>query len=283
MTTTTETAKGPSVKVLILRAAGTNCDDEAQVAFEQAGATCERLHINALFAAPQRLHEAQILVLPGGFSYGDDIHSGKVLATELRQRLGADLKRFLAAGKLILGICNGFQVLVKTGLIPLGAAGLDVPVRELPLTLTWNRSGHYECRWTTLRVAPEAAAASPFLTRMERLHVPVAHAEGRLIAPQRTRERLAQAGQVAFQYTNPHDGRPTQEFPHNPNGSDDAIAGLMDPSGQILGLMPHPERAVLWTQLPEFSRRDHPSNAQPPAMTLFRNAVQHAANLTVPV
>src|SRR5438128_2281460 len=163
-------------RALILRAPGANCDGEAQFAFEQAGALAERIHINRLREQPSLLQSYQILVIPGGFTYGDDVSAGKILACQLAHFLGEALHRFRAAEKLILGICNGFQVLLKAGLL--------VPAdEEGPLaTLTHNTSGRFEARWIYLQAQPDRC---PFLNGYERLHLPVAHGEGRFICRER--------------------------------------------------------------------------------------------------
>lgn len=249
-------------RVLILRAPGANCDAEAQFAFEKAGAVAERLHINRLREQPNLLHEYQILVIPGGFTYGDDVAAGKILANQLAHFLGDALRRFRDAEKLILGICNGFQAILKAGLLlPPDEAG--------PLaTLTHNASGKFEDRWITLQASP---GHCPFLKGIERLLLPVAHGEGRFLCREEWLLRgLEKSGQVVLRYRDDK-GQPGP-FPVNPNGSQGDVAGLCDVSGRVLGLMPHPERHVLPTHHPRWTRLGLAPEGD--GLRLFRNAVQ---------
>jgi phosphoribosylformylglycinamidine synthase len=253
-----------SPRVLILRAPGANCDAEAQFAFEHAGAQAERVHINRLREQPQRIHEYQVLVVPGGFTYGDDVAAGKILATQLSHYLGDALRRFRDAGKLILGICNGFQALLKAGLlVPPDADG---PVA----TLAANSCGRFEDRWITMQAN---AGRCPFLSGIHRLHLPIAHGEGRFLC----REEwilggLEKAGQVVLRYCDTN-GRPGA-YPINPNGSQGEVAGLCDATGRVLGLMPHPERHVLPTQHPRWTRQGLAPEGD--GLALFRNGVHYS-------
>jgi phosphoribosylformylglycinamidine synthase len=250
---------------LILRAPGTNCDTEAAFAFEQAGAKVERLHVNALRERPRALRAYQILVLPGGFSYGDDVAAGKVLALQLQHFLSDALRQFRDDEKLILGICNGFQAMLKAGL-------LIPPDEDGPLaTLGNNDSGKFEDRWIHLEVTP---GKCPFLKGINRLHVPVAHGEGNFICRKEWIVRgLAQAGQVVLRYVAADGHRGV--YPINPNGSQDDIAGICDATGRALGLMPHPERHVLPTQHPQWTRLGLKPEGE--GLQLFRNAVEFFA------
>jgi phosphoribosylformylglycinamidine synthase len=251
-------------RVLILRAPGTNCDKETQFAFELAGGLPDRVHINRLREQPSLLDTYQILVVPGGFSYGDDVGAGKILANQLSVFLGDTLRRFRDEEKLILGICNGFQALLKAGLIV-------PPDEDGPLaTLTHNPKG-YQDRWLHLAVSP---GKCPFLTDYQRLHVPMAHGEGRFVCRETwILKGLQQTGQVVLRYVDAH-GKPGP-FPVNPNGSEDDVAGLCDFSGRVLGLMPHPERHVLPTQHPAWTRRGLADEGE--GLRLFRNAVDYFA------
>jgi phosphoribosylformylglycinamidine synthase subunit PurQ / glutaminase len=252
-------------RVLILRAPGANCDSEAQFAFEQAGARADRLHVHGLREQPSLLHSYQILVIPGGFTYGDDVAAGKILANQLSHFLGDALQRFRDAEKLILGICNGFQALLKAGLI-------IPPDEDGPLaTLAPNLSGKFEDRWIYLQANP---GRCPFLKGYDRWHVPVAHGEGRLVFREPwIHQGLEQSGQAVLHYVDA-EGRPGP-YPINPNGSLGEVAGLCDASGRILGLMPHPERHVLPTQHPRWTRQGlAPEGA---GLRLFRNAVEYFA------
>jgi phosphoribosylformylglycinamidine synthase I len=248
-------------KVLILRAPGANCDAEAQFAFAHAGAQADRLHINRLRDQPSLLHNYQILVIPGGFTYGDDVAAGKILANQLSVFLGEQLRIFRDHEKLILGICNGFQAILKAGLIM-------PPDEDGPLaTLAHNVSGKFEDRWVHLQVSP---GRCPFLKGIERLYLPVAHGEGNFICREPwIRMGLDQAGQVVLRYVDAA-GNPGP-YPVNPNGSQGDVAGLCDATGRVLGLMPHPERHVLPTQHPQWTR--HGLAAEGDGLQLFKNAV----------
>jgi phosphoribosylformylglycinamidine synthase len=250
--------QGP--RVCILKADGTNCELETEHAFTLAGARPEIVPMNRLRWRERRLADYDLLVVPGGFSYGDDVVSGKILAVELMSFLAGELAQFAACGKPILGICNGFQVLVRTGLLPFGELG------EMRATLTQNTSGRYECRWVRLvTAANDLAAALP-----ERLALPVAHGEGRFYAGDAVLARLEAERLVALRYAD-RAGEPTQAYPDNPNGSLHAIAAVTDPSGRIFGLMPHPERFVGRTHHPDWRRR--PTAAEPDGLGLIRRLV----------
>ena len=231
---------------LVLRTAGTNCDRETVLALEAAGAVVDLVHLHRLIESPSRLDEFAILVLPGGFSYGDDIAAGRVLGYEVRQRLAAPFDAFVARGGFVLGVCNGFQALVDTGLLE--GPGKGGPQRSIALSA--NESGHFECRWVTLRNEP---CVCPWLEPGEVWPVPVAHGEGRLVfRDAAVLERLRKAGQVALRYVT-RDGGPAA-YPDCPNGSTEAIAGVCDATGRVLGLMPHPERNVTPRHHPRWTR-----------------------------
>ncbi|MBA3544176.1 MAG: phosphoribosylformylglycinamidine synthase subunit PurQ, partial [Chthoniobacterales bacterium] len=232
-------------RVVIVRAPGANCDLETQFAFEQAGAIPERIHINRLRENPKLLNQFQILVVPGGFTYGDDVAAGKILANQLRHFLADALREFRDKEKLILGICIGFQTLLKAGLI--------VPPDEdgAFATLAHNAHGKFEDRWISLRATP---GKCPFLKGYDTLQLPIAHGEGRFVCRKAwILKGLEQAGQVVLRYVD--DAGKPGAFPINPNGSEGDVAGACDPSGRVLGLMPHPERHVLPTQHPQWTRR----------------------------
>jgi len=245
------------VRALVLRTAGTNCDAETQFAWEKAGAKAERVHINRLIEDPKRLTRYQILTIPGGFSYGDDISAGKIFANQLVHHLAGVLHDFLEADRLVLGICNGFQVLVMCGLLPGVADGR--PTLAQGATLTNNDSGLFEDRWTHLRADTDRCV---FLEKGESLYLPVAHAEGKFVpGPEATLEKLEAAGQVALRYVGPDPSTSLRAgsktgagYPWNPNGSVGDVAGLCDPTGCILGLMPHPERHLLPWHHPQWTR-----------------------------
>ncbi|MCU0705678.1 MAG: phosphoribosylformylglycinamidine synthase I [Fimbriiglobus sp.] len=249
---------------LILRGPGTNCDREVEYAFTAAGAVAERVHIQTLRENPARLRDFQILVCPGGFSYGDDVGSGKIMASQLEHFLSDAIREFRDDEKLILGICNGFQTLLKAGL-------LVPPDEDGPLaTLTHNDSGRYVDRWVHLKVTSNK---SPFLKDVQRMFVPMAHGEGNFVARKEwILKGLGQAGQVVLRYTDPN-GNTGAGYPHTPNGSQDDIAGICDATGRVLGLMPHPERHILPTQHPRWTREGLKQEGD--GMQLFRNAVEY--------
>jgi len=248
-------------RTLILRTAGTNCDVELAHAFALAGSESESLHLNALIDEPARLERFDLLGIPGGFSYGDDIAAGRIFANRLRHRLMPALQRFIAAGKPVIGICNGFQVLVKAGLLGTRAPAAGGSNGDLPqvCTLADNARPRFVDRWVNLR----AESASPCIwTRgLEALPLPVAHGEGRFTAPPEVVQTLETNGQVALRYVD------------NPNGSVADIAGICDPSGLVFGLMPHPERYTDRTQHPQWTRLD--STVEPAGLKIFTNAVQY--------
>ncbi len=216
-----------------------------------------------MIETPAALDRFQILVIPGGFSYGDDLGAGRILATRITATLGETIRRFHDRGGLVLGICNGFQVLVRAGLLPGGSA--------CPTTLAANSSGRFEDRWVGLLPRP---GLSPFVTFSEPIELPVAHGEGRfLMADPAAVTALETAGQVIFRYAGP-DGRPTQDYPANPNGSAGAVAGVCDPTGRIFGLMPHPERSIETWHHPRWTRRAAGASAEGPGLRIFTSAVQ---------
>ncbi len=266
--TTSRAAKPGTVRVLVLRAAGTNCDRESAYAFEQAGAETVALHVNALLKSPRLLRGVHGLVLPGGFSHGDDLGAGTVLGSRIRTGLLGEIRRLVDRGGIVLGICNGFQVLVKTGLVP----GFDGTTKRT-VTLASNTSNRYEDRWVTLEVATDR---SVFLRVGERYHVPVAHGEGRLLPlNDAIRARLHADRQIALRYVGP-DGSHPCGYPHNPNGAVDDIAGITDPTGRILGLMPHPERHQFAWQSPRFHRDG--ATSIPDGLRIFQHGVEHLKN-----
>jgi phosphoribosylformylglycinamidine (FGAM) synthase-like amidotransferase family enzyme len=271
----------PRPKVLILRAPGTNCDVETAFAFEQAGAKAELLHVNRLLEDRGLCGEFQIFCIPGGFSYGDDVAAGRILGNQIRYHLADRMAEFKEAGKLMLGICNGFQVLIKSGVL------LEAdPERGMPATLTYNDSGKFEDRWVRLQVR---GTKSVFLAGIDSMYLPVAHAEGKFVA--RDPEVLGQlegGEQLVLRYTRQRvrvgaagcsqavpcegsiehgfqgsrgtpilpgsSGTAMVPYPDNPNGSVADVAGVCDATGRVLGLMPHPERHIDATQHPRWTR-----------------------------
>jgi len=233
--------------ILILHAAGTNRDGEAARACELAGGAPEIVHINQVRRGERHFQDYQMLLLPGGFSYGDALGAGARLALELQLYFHAGLQEFVERGKPVLGICNGFQTLVKAGLLP-GVAPASPANRTV--TLTENASGGFECRWVHLAVNSKAKAT--FLGELDGLiFCPVAHGEGNLqVQDAATLARLEDENLIAFRYV-AADGRAVRErYPLNPNGSQADIAGLCNSRGNVLGLMPHPEDHVVAIQNP---------------------------------
>jgi phosphoribosylformylglycinamidine synthase len=252
-------------RVLILRTAGTNCDWETQFAFEKAGARAERVHINRVVEEEKRLEDYQILAVPGGFSYGDDLGAGKVLANELLSRAKEHFASFAERDHLIIGICNGFQILVKMNLLP----GFDGIEGEQAATLTTNDSGRFEDRWVYLR--PDSDK-SPFIGKGEVFYLPVAHGEGKFVTrDEAALKKIRDNEQIVFRYVTKEGKKPA--YPDNPNGSYDDIAGICDTTGRILGMMPHPERHITKEQHPRWTRGEAP--AVPDGLKIIENAVKY--------
>ncbi|MEI6631625.1 MAG: phosphoribosylformylglycinamidine synthase I [bacterium] len=250
-------------KVCILRTAGTNCDKETAFAFEKSGGQAELIHVNRLINKARRIADYQILAIPGGFSYGDDAGAGRILANELRFKLIEDIRNFIAQGKLIIGICNGFQILVKSGLLP-GNGDLN---QEASLII--NDSNKFEDRWVYLRPQGRCVWTEGI---KEDIYLPVAHGEGKFVVlNKQVLARLKKNRQVIFQYCDNH-GR-LSGYPDNPNGSIDNIAGISDKSGRIFGLMPHPERHI---QISQHPMQAASKKRQGDGMLIFKNGVNYA-------
>lgn len=252
------------VRGLVLRAAGINCDVETEHALELAGAQADRLHVNRLIENPSLFETYQILVFPGGFSYGDDVAAGKILANQVVHHLSVPIRKFVDDGKLVLGICNGFQVLVKMGILPGGEA-----LKQEDVTITYNDSGKFEDRWVYLIPQTDRCV---FIEPERQIYLPVAHGEGKVVTKDdETLRRLRSEGYIAFKYVdaNGEEG----PYPVNPNASVASIAGLTDRTGRIMGLMPHPERFVRRTHHPHWSRLGE--DLDPDGIKIFRNAVKY--------
>lgn len=254
-------------RAVVLRAAGTNCELETKTACERAGFWTDILHVNRLAEAKELLRNYHLLIIPGGFTYGDDIGAGKVLANEIRCRLGDSFRNFLQEGRLMMGICNGFQVLVKTGLLP------DPSVSgEQSVTLTNNDSMRYEDRWVHLKIC---SRKSEFIQGKDDaaegvvIQLPVAHGEGKFVSRDTAiLKDLERNGQIVLKYVDPS-GKEAG-YPWNPNGSPQNIAGICDPTGRVLGLMPHPERFADPLLHPEWMSRGR--SAKSDGMRFFDNA-----------
>ncbi len=255
------------VNVLIVRAAGTNCDLETEQAWTQAGARPQRVHLRRLIEQPAELERFQILTLPGGFSYGDDIAAGRIFAAQLRRHLRDALLRFVDAGKLVLGICNGFQILVTAGLLPTRVT--DGP---RACSITFNAPAGFQDRWVNLRATTDRCA---FLERGREYEMPIAHGEGRVVfADDGARRAVRDSDRAALTYVPaPADGGVAPGAPANPNGSTDDIAGLCDETGRVLGLMPHPERHIRAEQHPCWTRR--PRGVPGAGLALFARGVAY--------
>ena len=255
-------------RVLVLRAPGTNCDVETSYAFEMAGAEPVRLHVNQLMENPSLASTFQILCFPGGFSYGDDIAAGRILATQIKTFLSETLEMFRQEDRLVLGICNGFQIMMRLGIF------FEQAEKTPPATLTWNRQGRFEDRWVHLKPTSDHCV---FLKGISQFYLPMAHAEGRfLFRDDATRETMQASNQVAIQYCNPagETGDNILAFPDNPNGAESNVAGICDASGRIFGLMPHPERHLFATNHPQWTRRrEQPEHGE--GLKVFQNAVAY--------
>ena len=265
-----------NIKVLILRTAGTNCDQETKVAFELLKTKVKMVHVNDLIKGAEKIYNYQIVALPGGFTYGDDIAAGRILSNELKMKLRSELERFIKRNGLMIGICNGFQVLVKTGILP-GNRNW-----EQKFTLSCNDSGKFEDRWVYLKrpvvssqlpVAGHQIPASKCVWTKgisDVIYLPVAHGEGKFITESKeVLEKLKNEGQIVFQYCDNKGKDPG--YPDNPNGSQEHIAGICDKTGRVFGLMPHPERCVFRTQHPRWTREK--LAGIPDGLKIFKNAI----------
>lgn len=257
----------------MLRAAGTNCDAELCRGFERCGASVDLVHLDTAARRPEMLDRADLIGFPGGFSYGDDVASGRLFAMRVRERLWAPIRRAAHRGVPMIGVCNGFQVMVQVGLLPGPAPGEDWPADAPPpqrVALTWNDSARFMDRW--VRVAPERGSPCVWTSELdpdadpEVMMLPVAHAEGRLVVPDAaTLAALESGGHVALRYA------------EAVNGSAGSIAGLCDASGRIFGLMPHPDRYLDWTRHPFWTRLDEGVRRGPtPGLAMFAAAVRAA-------
>ncbi|NUM53116.1 MAG: phosphoribosylformylglycinamidine synthase I [Candidatus Hydrogenedentes bacterium] len=257
-----------TTRALILTGFGINCDHETADAFARAGAGPVRVHLNDVIARPAMLKEYRILAVPGGFSFGDDVASGKILANRLRYKLGDALRRFVAEGKLVIGICNGFQVLVKMGMLPM----LEGDFRQ-EVTLTHNDSGRFEDRWVHLKTAKNTSCV--WVKGLDQLELPVRHGEGKFIPRDAdVLKSLGDRGMIVLRYCL-HDGEAARgDFPANPNGSIDDVAGICDTTGRVFGLMPHPEAHTERTHHPLWTREARPEEGI--GLRVFRNAVEYA-------
>jgi len=271
------------VNALILTGFGLNCDEETAHAFELAGAASHKVHINELVSGKVSLADFQILALGGGFSWGDDHGAGVIQALKMKNHMGRDLLSFVDAGKLIIGICNGFQALINIGLLP----GFDRDYTRRNVSITYNDCGNFRNQWVRLAANPESPCV--FTKGIHLADYPVRHGEGKVIADQAVIDRLLAQNQVVFQYADAKGIPAGGAFPDNPNGSMADIAGICDPTGRIFGLMPHPEAYNHFTNHPDWPRKAEGlkrrgkslENEMTVGIRLFKNAVDyiHGAGL----
>jgi len=253
-------------KALVLTGYGINCDMELAHAFKIAGAEAERVHLTDLINRTRKLSDFHIFALPGGFSFGDDIASGKVLANMIKYNLGGQVLEFINERKLIIGICNGFQAMVKMGLLP----GFDGDYSTPNVTLTFNDSGRFEDRWVHLKTNQNSKCI--FTKGIESMYLPVRHGEGKFVTKtQQVLTRMKKGNQVVFQYVDKEGN--LAGYPHNPNGSVDNIAGICDETGRVFGMMPHPEAFQHRTNHPRWTREELPEEGV--GIAIFRNAVEY--------
>ena len=264
-------------KALVITGFGLNCEKETTAALQAAGAIAEMVHLNDLLAGERSLKEFQILAFIGGFSFGDHIGAGTVFANRLKYRLRDGLATFVKDGKLVIGICNGFQTITRLGLVP----ALGGRLFEQQVALAQNAQGVFRNSWVLLKADPKSPCV--FTQGIDLLPLPVRHGEGRFVAQdEATLKQLERQHLVCLRYADPETGEPTQEFPANPNGSGKAIAGICDASGRVFGLMPHPEAYLSPFNHPQWPRQK--LNGVLPekglGLALFENAVRFAsANL----
>ena len=258
-------------KIIIMSGYGLNCEEETKFAFDSVGGNADIVHINDLIAKPRTLSQYDILVFPGGFSYGDDTGSGKAYANKFKNHLMYELNKFLKRDTLVLGICNGFQIVTNLGILPGG--------------LTYNSGGKYLDRWVDLKVSDtprQGGASSPWLNGINTLSIPIAHGEGRYIISEKEYKQMDKEGQIAFTYTKGEICK-FQNLEANPNGSQHDIAGVLAYNGRVLGLMPHPERGMFSYQNPMWYKNKKVFKEGLPrlddrrgeGLQIFRNAIKY--------
>lgn len=260
------------VKVLIITGVGLNCEKETAAAFQSCGAVAEQVHLNDLLAGKRKLDEFQILAFIGGFSFGDHLGSGTVFANRLKFRLSEDLKKFVEAGKLVIGICNGFQTLTHLGLAP----ALKGKYFEQQAALAHNDSGVFRDDWITLKANP--ASPCVFTKGIDLIRLPIRHGEGKFVADDNVIDEIESKNLVVVRYCGKNGGKPSG-FPENPNGSINDIAGICDESGRIFGLMPHPEAFLSPLNAPDWQKQKITGTLPEwgEGRVIFKNAVDFAA------
>lgn len=279
------------VQVAVLYGFGINCDRETAAVFELVGAKSTRVHLNEFISKSLDIHQFDILAIPGGFSFGDHLGSGRLLGNRLRFALREELQKFVQDGKPIIGICNGFQVLVKTGLLPGPLEGEIKPDFVQRASLTLNNSGRYEDRWVTLEFDPQSPCI--WTKDVSRISCPVRHGEGKFVMPDKKQfDQLSDSNMIAVRYVDPStkigEGITDEilPFPLSPNGSSRNIAGICDKSGLVFGLMPHPEAIYARWLHPLFVQGQAPiidkvdgsemGEWEGEGLQIFRNAVNYS-------
>lgn len=259
--------------ILILSGYGLNCEEETKYAFELAGGASDIVHINDLISGDKKLTDYQIIAIPGGFSYGDDTGSGNAYANKIRNHLGSRVEQFIKKDKLVIGICNGFQILVNLGLLP----ALNNKYGTRDVALIHNDSARYTVRWVDMKIENK----SPWLLGIDTISLPIAHGEGKFFAEKNILKTIINNNLIALKYVKGEICN-YQNLAANPNGSLDNIAGITDVNGKIFGLMPHPERAVFFTQLPQwpnikekYKRQKLPIPEYGPGLKIFQNAISY--------
>lgn len=265
-------------RAIVIRTAGTNCDSEMVRGFALAGAQVDLVHLDRLISQPARLDSYDLVGFAGGFSFGDDCGAGRVQAVQIRERLLATLRAMVERGVLMIGACNGFQVLVQTGLLPGPAPERSFDPADQSVSLATNGGGRFIDAWVPVQFEPSSICVwtrglSDASEPPDAMMLPIAHGEGRFVArDDATLDALERSGQIVLRYQD------------NPNGSDRAIAGICDPTGRVLGLMPHPERYLSWRNHPFWTSLDRALFSHDPlGLRLFRNAVAAARRETVSI
>ena len=261
---------------LVITGYGINCEEETAYAFKIAGAETAIVHINDIIENKRMLKDYRIMMFPGGFSYGDDTGSGKALANRIKNNLSDEIMEFMKRDTLMLGICNGFQVLVNLGVVP-AADGFN---GKSQAALEYNKSFRYQCRWIDVMVEKDSPCV--FTRGIDRMHIPVAHGEGNFYAPEDVMQKINSGNLATMRYIKP-EGTPAQcEFPYNPNGSVMDIASVCSPDGRIMGMMPHPERGMFFTQRDDWTlqreayrRRGEDIPEYSEGIQIFKNAVSY--------
>ena len=231
------------MRVLVLSGYGINCEDETLHAFEVVGFKGNIVHVNDLIKNPKDLDNYQVFAIPGGFSYGDDTGSGNAMAKKIMINLNEQLREFVSKDKLTIGICNGCQILINLGIVP------ATHTKEPEVAMIENKSGNYECRWVDLKITNKI---SPWLKNLKTLHLPIAHQEGQFMIPSNILRRIKKNDLIGLQYINQEKQLAKGKFPFNPNGSQEDIAALTNKKGNVLAIMPHPERAFYHYHVPNW-------------------------------